>query len=452
MSEFQTFAKAAREGDAKGAIKYWASNSGAILADYRAARDADDGDAWWDGDYALLEKLIYEKIGTGDLQAASTISDFISAGVLLNEVDRDGHTMVGLLAMVGHLELIKVAVGKGADVNLGDENALAIFGTKELPSNWLEIAEFLIGAGCSVNGRADQQPALFGAIRRNHYDAINFLAKNGANPNRIYEPRNQSRRGTAMHYSLITALTHDTSVETGRLLIKLGGDPTIRNRDGLGAIDAFYALDREANESARCLVELYSSTDDWRKASWYLTDNGPTKYNPARRGRAKDHNQEKTWNEIPGNEITFRIGDRVEVIRRAGLFGNRLSLTLMASPNGREPDLEMRAMPGATGIIVGWDPNFGNQWKAIIEFEPGTWEEVDNYGHLRDFGRCRGSLFPDALMIKTVEDEYSGSGSKPSQSQMSSAAVHSDRIADLAKHWKILASIGAAVILILLFF
>lgn len=448
MTLFQDFANKATSGDTKGAVKLWTASSSTILSEYRRIRDSEEGNEWYSEGYNIFDKLIYVGVKSGEPQAIQTVKTFIDSGIMLNEPDRSGYTPVGLLAMVGDLGLLEASVRKGGDVNAGKENALAmIFGVKELNPNWIDQANYLIEVGVDVNGRSDQQPALFNAIQQNQTEAIKYLVMKGASINRLYESENKSRCGTAMHYSLISAFAHYTDLETGKLLVELGGDPTIKNRDGLGAIDAFIVSDREQSANVIKLIELYSSKEEWRQASWHAMAVPPSNYNPSRRGPASDQRQERVWQEIPGIRVAFRIGDKVEVIRRAGLYGNLVSLTLIEPSGELECDRDMRAMPGSKGTIVAWYEYLDYHWKALIEFDPGKWEEADNYGHLRSIGRCRGHLFADCLKITQTVEESSGASMKVSSVSPSSASNAAPDNPERFKNWKVWTIIGAIVVL-----
>jgi hypothetical protein len=252
-----------------------------------------------------------------------------------------------------------------------------------------------------------------------------------------------------MHYSLISAFAHHTDPQTGKLLVELGGDPTVRNMEGFGAIDAFFLSDREPSDNVRDLVDLYSSSEDWRRASWHLNTPPPSNYNPVRKQRARSPNDERVWKELPGIVVAFRIGDRVEVIRRAGLYGNRVSVTLMEPSGEREFGGDLTAMPGMTGTIVSWGNEYpaGNHWKAVIEFDPGSWEEVDNYGSILSIGRCRGSLFAECLNIIQTAEESSGATMKVSAVSGSSSSDAAPNILEQFKNWRLWATICAIVLL-----
>lgn len=408
MSDFKLFAERATSGDTRGAIKVWENSSAAILSEYRKVRDDEEGDEWYSGDYYLLYAIFYNGVKAADAKAVQTVEALISNGIMLNQSDRDGFTPVGLLAMAGNTRLLEAAIRNGGDVNAGGKTALAcVFAARDLTDNWKGVADILFNAGVSVNGQTDQEPALFEAIARNQREAIRYLVSKGADINKLYESPYKSRCGTAMHYSLISAFADHTDLQTGRLLVELGGDPTIKNREGFGAIDAFFVSDRESNENVKNLIDLYSSSDDWRRASWHLNTPPHSTFNPNRRRQARSAGEERVWSEIPGIRIAFRIGDRVRVIRRAGLYGNRVSLTLQESSGEREFGSDLTAMPGTTGTIVSWGNEYpaGNHWKAVIEFDPGSWEEVDNFGRLISTGRCRGSLFPECLEIMEPVDD-----------------------------------------------
>jgi hypothetical protein len=279
LSEFKLFAERATLGDTRGAIKVWENSSAAILSEYRKVRDDEEGDEWYSGEYAIFDKLFWSGVKESDSVAIATVKALIEAGVMLNESDRDGYTPVGLLSMSGNLELLKHAVAKGGDVNAGQTNALSmLFGARQLLPNWREIADYLFEVGADVNGRSDQASALFAAVRRNHRDVIEYLVQHGADTNRVYESRHTSQCGTAMHYSLVAARTHGTDIETARQLVQKGGDPTVKNREGLGAVDAFFAADLEPTGDVQEIVKLYASREDWRRSSRYLSSSSVSEF------------------------------------------------------------------------------------------------------------------------------------------------------------------------------
>ena len=442
MSKFKLFAERATSGDARGAIQIWRDSSSEILSEYRKARDEEEGGAWYSGGFTIFDKLIWSGVKGNDPVAINTVRALIEAGVMLNERDRAGYTPVGLLSLIGNLDLLKHAVRHGGDVNAGEENALAMmFGSREPLQNWQEQADFLIAEGADVNARSDQTPPIFNAIDRNQREAITYLVKQGADLNRLFDVGEKISHRSAMHYSLVAAFAHHTDLETGRLLIDLGGDPTIKNRDGFGAIDAFIASDRDQSENVAKLIELYSSAEEWRQASWYLTTPPPSSFNPHRKRQARSASEERVWSEIPGIRVAFRIGDRVKVIRRAGLYGNRVSLTLLGQSGETDCDRDMRAMPGTTGTIVRWYEYLDYHWKAMIEFDPGTWEEADNFGQLRKIGRCRGHLFADCLeIIEPAGDRTSEPAGSAPQSPSGTG------LESLARNWKLLVVIVAIII------
>ena len=67
-----------------------------------------------------------------------------------------------------------------------------------------------------------------------------------------------------------------------RLLLELGGDPTIKNKSGYGPVDFAFDKDYEENDSVRPLIELLSSKDEWHRASWELNLAPRFAGNPAR--------------------------------------------------------------------------------------------------------------------------------------------------------------------------
>ena len=285
------FIRSAVGHDSTRAIELWRSSSTQIIDKYRRARDDEDGSAWYEGNYALFDTLIWNGVKTGDADATRTVEALISAGVLLNEPDRGGLTPVGLLAMIGNLELLQLAIQSGGDVNAGDENALAcLFGNRELDHGWTKVADLLVNAGINVNGSPGQTPPVFAALSRNHRDAIRFLVANGADLNRVHYIRRSDFSGTAMHYSMLAAFADDTNLETGNLLVELGGDPTVKNKEGFGAIDAFFASGREPTGNVNALVTLYSATESGGQSSLYLSNASPQASHPESSKQVQSNN------------------------------------------------------------------------------------------------------------------------------------------------------------------
>ena len=195
-------------------------------------------------------------------------------------------TSLMLAAREGDLELARLLVGAGADVNAvgGDGKtalALAIFN-----GNY-EVASFLVDSKADVN-RADAQrftPLFWAVDRRNMETAPNFpwmatadpmplirkLLDAGANPNAIVNntPRARMREGSPriVFATALMRAAFAADLELAKLLLAYGADPSIVSRDGETMVSAAAGLafihgyhrgksEDERLELVKLLVEL----------------------------------------------------------------------------------------------------------------------------------------------------------------------------------------------------
>ena len=161
----------------------------------------------------------------------------------------------------GSLELCRILVGAGADVNAvaGDGKtalALAVFN-----GNY-DVASFLVESKADVN-KADAQrftPLFWAVDRRNMETAPNFpwmvtidpmplirmLLDAGANPNALVNntPRGRMREGSPriVFATALMRAAFAADLELVKLLLERGADPTIVSRDGETMVSAAAGL------------------------------------------------------------------------------------------------------------------------------------------------------------------------------------------------------------------
>ncbi len=183
--------------------------------------------------------------------AAAKVVDFASGWL----------TSLMLAAREGHVELARLLVGAGADVNAvgGDGKtalALAIFN-----GNY-EVASFLVDSKADVN-KADAQrftPLFWAVDRRNMETAPNFpwmvtddplplirkLLDAGANPNAVVNntPRARMREGSPriVFATALMRAAFAADLELVQLLLAHGADPAIVSRDGENMVSAAAGL------------------------------------------------------------------------------------------------------------------------------------------------------------------------------------------------------------------
>ena len=128
----------------------------------------------------------------------------------------------------GHLELAKLLVEHGAE--LQDENDE--YGTNALmkacESGNAELVEYLISKGADVNYENKHNPhASLVACRGRHLGVMEVLLKHGADID-IFEMRTDSEEDTCLNLAC-----HRVDMEMIRLLLKYGADMTAYNQQGL---------------------------------------------------------------------------------------------------------------------------------------------------------------------------------------------------------------------------
>jgi ankyrin repeat protein len=445
MTKFSEFANLLSENDADRAISFFRKNEGDILRGYRRLLEEDNYNEYWEQDHTVFDELINSRLSKGDETAEDIIRRLLSERIFLNEPTPDGFTPVSLLAYAGRFDLVRHAVECGADLNKGSHPALtgAVY-SRELPQQWEQVVTFLLDHGADPNGSTGSKPPLFPAIAANHGEAIRLLSSRGADVNRIHDiPSWGDFSGTALHWAVRSAYTDHTNLETTKLLLELGADPTIKNKSGYGPVDFAFDKDYEENQNVRPLIELLSSRDEWRRSSWRLNQAPPFRDNPIRR----KPNPRSDYRDLKWDGVEYRIGDRVEVIRRGGW----MEPSLPDDPDAQVHSRPVIALPGLSGTVVTFSPGGGGDCKyfrAVVDWDPGTWEEADNYGKTVRLPQCRASIFPEVLKIIEVEENFPGSQRRSNLA--SGAASDGGDAAASVLNWKLVAVVAVALIILFL--
>jgi ankyrin repeat protein len=105
----------------------------------------------------------------GDIELAKLL---ISKGADVNAGTITGTTPLYYATRKGNIEIVKFLVSKGANVN--DRDALSVAAEK----NELEVVQFLVSKGAVAN-----QGALFRAVENGNIEIVKFLVSKGADVN-----------------------------------------------------------------------------------------------------------------------------------------------------------------------------------------------------------------------------------------------------------------------------
>ena len=153
----------------------------------------------------IIEKIALEMMeidnakympDTNDIIPEETIIEEISLLDNLEDVDREGRTLLINAAFYDRLKIVEYLIGKNVNINAADKDYFTALHAAAMKCN-IEIMEILLKAGADVN------------------------AKNVFGNNPI----------------MAMILSGRTNIEAYKLLMKYGADPSIKNIAGNSAID-----------------------------------------------------------------------------------------------------------------------------------------------------------------------------------------------------------------------
>jgi uncharacterized protein len=208
--------------------------------------------------YEFDEKSFHAAARAGDLIA---ITAFIDGGINVNaQTEADGRTTLISAAARGDLDVVKLLLQRGADVNIKDKqeytalfhaleagydevelvllnqpnldpNARGLNGVALISYAWRDQKDAvrrLLDLGADVNAQdKDGDVALHGAAETGNGEIIDMLLAKGANPN-----LKNKQGGTPLMWSAVFG-----NEEAARRLLKHGADPSLKDNDGMTARD-----------------------------------------------------------------------------------------------------------------------------------------------------------------------------------------------------------------------
>lgn len=178
-----------------------------------------------ENDMRKLTDEFYEAIRFDEIEKVRTM---IEDGFNVNRKNKLGASALGFCATFGRLEIAKLLVEKGANVNLreGSFDAPPLFSA--ISQSYLNIASFLIEKGTDLDKQDNRgYTVLMMSIMNGHYDLAKKLIRKGANVN---------LRDNKGETALMFAVRYEKTEEIMESLIEAGADVNLKNYDGKTAI------------------------------------------------------------------------------------------------------------------------------------------------------------------------------------------------------------------------
>jgi len=167
------------------------------------AKGADPNTPDAQGNTLLMIAVLKESTGLVKL--------LLDAGAKPNLRNRHGDSAIMLASHQGLADIARQLYVKGAEINHPGWNPLIYAAT----GGHVQVIQMLLGVGADINSTSDNgTTALMMAARNNHLEAVKVLLKAGANPNK----KNDSG-GTALGWAFDRGYQ-----EVAELLIKSGAD------------------------------------------------------------------------------------------------------------------------------------------------------------------------------------------------------------------------------------
>ena len=132
-----------------------------------------------------IELTLHEASACGDLNRIRSILD--QHPERINEYGSDGFTPLGFAAYFGHIELVKIMIERGADVNFHSKNAQNVAPLHSAVSaKHTEIIDLLIKNGADINAKQENNVTpLMQAAHHGDIEMVRKFLELGANKSAV---------------------------------------------------------------------------------------------------------------------------------------------------------------------------------------------------------------------------------------------------------------------------
>lgn len=158
------------------------------------------------------DTLLIEAAANGHLDVVKLL---IENGADVNLKGEAWYGPLHAAAAKGHIEVVKILLENGADVNIFHHNKPL---HNAAMNGHIEVAEILLAHGADINAKGtDEASPLHTAVSNNQLAMVKWLLSKGANVN----PR------AAYGCTPLHSAARRKNVEIGKILLKHGADPTL---------------------------------------------------------------------------------------------------------------------------------------------------------------------------------------------------------------------------------
>ena len=171
-------------------------------------------------DPAKVKSQLYDAISTGDAQKFASLIDQVG------KTDRDDFLLYVLSqSQQQPLEIVRVLVDKGADVNQPSSSSTALM--RAANKGYVDIVRLLLSKGAQVNVNVDDGTPLMVAVNAGQVEIIKLLLAAGADVKAVHRMGDQALMMAAEQRSYRTP-SAEPNAEVVQLLLDHGADPKAR--------------------------------------------------------------------------------------------------------------------------------------------------------------------------------------------------------------------------------